>query len=128
MTLKGASVKSSEQISAFLRFCTESEKNLAGASVRELQLNNTTQDILHDLELGDLNYKERAKVATKLAGVRRERRIEKDTVEELEDFVNWYTDPVTKRVLDQLRNVLGKVRKQEEYHENRSYKKKGDKF
>lgn len=128
MTLKGASVKSSEQISAFLRFCTESEKNLAGSSVRELQLNNTTQDILHDLELGDLNYKERAKVATKLAGVRRERRVEKDTVEELEDFVSWYTDPVTKRVLDQLRNVLGKVRKQEEYHENRSYKKKGDKF
>ena len=121
-------MKNSEQISAFLRFCTESEKNLAGAYVRELQLNNTTQDILHDLELGDLNYKERAKVATKLAGARRERRVEKDTIEELEDFVSWYTDPVTKRVLDQLRNVLGKVRKQEEYHENRSYKKKGNKF
>lgn len=121
-------MKNSEQISAFLRFCTESEKNLAGSSVRELQLNNTTQDILHDLELGDLNYKERAKVATKLAGVRRERRIEKDAIEELEDFVSWYSDPNTKRVLDQLRNVLGKVRKQEEYHENRVYKKKGDKF
>lgn len=121
-------MKNSEYISSFLRFCTESEKNLAGASARELQLNNTTQDLLHELELGELNYKERAKVATKLAGVRRERRIEKDTVEELEDFVSWYYDPSTKRVLDQLRNILGKVRKQEEYHENRSYKKKGDKF
>lgn len=121
-------MKNSEYISSFLRLCTESEKNLAGASARELQLNNATQDLLHELELGELNYKERAKVATKLAGVRRERRIEKDTVEELEDFVSWYCDPSTRRVLDQLRNILGKVRKQEEYHENRSYKKKGDKF
>ena len=121
-------MKNSEQISAFLRFCTESEKSLTGAFARESQLNAVTQDILHDLELGDLNYKERAKVATKLAGVRKERRLEKDTIEELEDFISWYSDQNTKKVLDQLRNVLGKVRKQEEYHENRVYKKKGDKF
>ena len=43
-----------------------------------------TQDYLHMLELEDLSYHERSKVATKLVENRKARRDYKDMVEELE--------------------------------------------
>lgn len=48
------------------------------------RLERLTQDYLHKLELENLSYAERAKVATQLARCRQMRRASKDTVEILE--------------------------------------------
>ena len=78
-----------------------------------------TQDILHSLELNDLKYNERAKLATRLAEVRKQRRIYKDAVEELEPVSDFLED--NKKLLNNLGALVGNVRKQEKYHSNRQY-------
>jgi len=92
-------------------FCLESMKN-------EERL---TQDLLHKLELDDLNYRERSKVATQLSLNRQKRRSFKDSVEELEPIVDFLNDPKNKSVLNALTQLLGEVRKVERYHSNRFY-------
>ena len=53
------------------------------------RLDRLTQDYLHMLELDGLNYKERAKVATKIAKCRQDRRASKDTAEILEPLIQF---------------------------------------
>ena len=83
-----------------------------------------TQDYLHSLELDDLDRGERSKIATKLSTNRKDRRYYKDRVEELEPIVAFFTDPNHKKTLDQLTQILGRIRKAEDYHKNRTYKPK----
>lgn len=80
-----------------------------------------TQDYLHMLELEDLSYHERSKVATKLVENRKARRDYKDMVEELEPIIEFLEDPANKKVIDHMSHLLGKVRKVESYHQNRFY-------
>ena len=81
-----------------------------------------TQDYLHKLELENLTYGERAKVATKLAQCRKLRRESKDTVEILEPFILFLENDKGKRLSGLLSEVLGKVRKLEERMEGRTYR------
>ena len=80
-----------------------------------------TQDYLHSLELDDLKCDERSKIATKLMINRKDRRYYKDRVEEFEPIVQFFDDPQNKKVLDKLKQVLGQVRKAENYHKDRIY-------
>lgn len=80
-----------------------------------------TQDYLHQLELADLNCRERSKIATKLARNRRARREYKDKVEELEPIVEFFQDPKNRSVLNSMSQLLGQVRKVEDYHKKRFY-------
>lgn len=73
------------------------------------------------LELGDLDYKERAKVATKLKNARQERRRYKDVIQVLTPFFHFYTDSRTAPTLRQLGEVLGKTRKAERSLDYRVY-------
>ena len=56
-----------------------------------------TQDYLHSLELDDLRYEERNKVATKLAINRKDRRYFKDRVEEYEPIVKFLNEQKNKK-------------------------------
>lgn len=80
-----------------------------------------TQDYLHKLELEDLSYHERSRVALSLAENRKARRDFKDTVEELEPIVNFFEDQHNQNFIKRLRQLLGQVRKVEEKHQNRFY-------
>ena len=82
------------------------------------------QDILHSFELGKLSTNEKGKLATRLVTNRKDRRYYKDKVEELEPIFQFFTEPTNKKVLDNLKQVLGDVRKTEKYHANRNYKPK----
>ena len=86
--------------------------------------NKLSQDYLHKLELETTKAPERNKIATRLATCLKDRRYYKDHVEELEPMFELISDPKMKPFLDQLKQVLGKVRKQEKYHESRKYKQK----
>lgn len=81
-----------------------------------------TQDYLHSLELNNLSYKQRCKIATKLSKNRKNRRIAKDELEELTPLYNYITDPANKKVFDKLTDILGETRKVEKYHSNRQYR------
>ena len=84
-------------------------------------LDYVTQDYLHKLELEDLDYSERAKVATKIAKARKERRKCKDRVEVLQPLMDYLTSDKGKTMLNLLREVLGKTRKAEDRQKNRVY-------
>ena len=88
------------------------------------RLDKLTQDYLHQLELGGLDYRERAKVATKLSQCRKVRRISKDTVEILEPLMEFLQSEKGKGTLNLMREVLGKTRKVEERMETRTYRYK----
>mgnify|MGYP004607121529 CR=1 FL=1 len=80
-----------------------------------------TQDYLHKLELEDLNYRERSKIATQLTSNRKARRNYKDNVEELEPIVEFFENPQNKSLVKKISELLGQVRKVENYHQKRFY-------
>lgn len=86
------------------------------------RLERLTQDYLHQLELGDLGYHERAKVATSLSECRKLRRASKDTVEILEPFIEFIDSEKGRQTMNLMREALGKTRKAEKQMENRTYR------
>lgn len=82
---------------------------------------NKTQDYLHKLELEDLTYHERSRVAAELIENRKARRNYKDAVEELEPIIKFFEDPQNSNVIKRLTQLLGQVRKVEAKHQNRFY-------
>ena len=112
--------RNSEQIKAFLDFVSGCQSAYALA-VEDLQReDDRLQDLLHAIEF-ESNSKQRSKICTKLHQSRKERREYKDLVEETQDIVIFFQDPSHKKTLDHLVQLLGKVRKVEQHHTNRSY-------
>jgi hypothetical protein len=78
--------------------------------------------LLHEIEFCKVAQK-RNKLTTRLHKCREQRRQFKDIKEELEPVVSFADDPANKKVIDKLSSqLLGQVRKAENYHENRVYK------
>jgi hypothetical protein len=113
--------KPSEQITNFLNFITAAQSHYKFCKEEQERQEALTQDYLHSLELDGLNCGERSKLATKLATNRKDRRYYKDRVEELEPIVQWVLDPANTKAVNQLKQVLGACRKQENYHKDRTY-------
>lgn len=112
--------RNSEQIKAFLDFISSCQSAYALA-VEDLQReDDRLQDLLHAIEF-ESNSKKRSKTCTKLHQSRKDRREYKDLVEECQDIVAFFQDPGHKKTLDHLVQLLGKVRKVEQHHANRSY-------
>ncbi len=114
--------KPSENISEFLNFLTASKQLCEFCKAEMDKQDKLTQDILHSMELGDLTYSQRAKLATRLAICRKDRRYYKDRVEELEP-VREYLE-ANKKAYNELTKLLGTVRKSEKYHSSRTYRPK----
>ena len=114
----------SSYISDFCKMVTDVLKNYEWNKEEVNRLDKLTQDYLHKLELDELDYKGRAKVATKLTTCRQLRRASKDTVEVLEPFVTFLESDKGKNMMNLLRDALGKTRKAEERMENRTYRYK----
>ena len=112
-------VRRSQYIELFLDFLRNARSEYAWAKEKEAEQSALTQDILHCLELEQLGYHERARLGTMLSEVRRERRKYKDAMEELEPVIQFLDE--NKKTVNAMEQLLGAVRKQEKYHENRSY-------
>ena len=113
--------KFSLYISGFCNLMSDAQGDYAWNSNEVNRLDKLTQDYLHKLELENLNYKERAKVATQLAKCRQQRRECKDTVEVLEPLIQFLDSDKGKNLMNLMREVLGKTRKMEERMEHRAY-------
>lgn len=111
----------SECISGFCRLMEDAQKDYAWNYNEVNRMDKLTQDYLHKLELEDLDYKERAKVATQLTRCRQSRRACKDTVEVLEPLVQFLESDKGKSLLNLVREALGNTRKVEKRMETRTY-------
>ena len=83
--------------------------------------NNELCDYEHRLELEDLDYHKKARVAMELTETLRKRRAAKDAIETLKPICDFYADPRNKPFFDALRNILGDIRKIEKKNEGRYY-------
>ena len=115
-----ADKKNSERLSDFLRFVSEAETRLVSEREAVGRCDKATTDMLHQLELTPMSYHELAKWAKELKQVRLDRRKAKDAVETYEPIVKFAEENQgLKRKLPQ---VLGEVRRVENYHGCRTYK------
>lgn len=112
----------SEGLTAACKLMDDALKDYSWCKEQVNRADKLTQDYLHKLELDDLNYSERAKLATKLRDCRQQRREYKDTVEILEPLVQFLESDKGKNMTNLLREALGKTRKAEERMETRTYR------
>ena len=113
--------KPSEYITEFLNFISSAQSQYRFCSDECEKQEKLTQDYLHSLELDGLKCDERSKLATKLMMNRKDRRYYKDRIEEFEPIVQFFEEQKNKDVLNKLTQVLGQVRKAENYHKSRTY-------
>lgn len=113
--------KTSEQINAFLKFLERIEKDYAWALQEESKAESQTQDHLHQLELLEFSYHTQARIAKQLRKCRIHRRAMKDTILVYTPIVEFLQNEKGKMLINQLQQVLGKVRKEERRLEERTY-------
>lgn len=111
----------SNSISAFCKLMEDAKSDYTWNYGEVNRMDRLTQDYLHKLELEDLDYQERAKIATQLRRCRQARRACKDMVEVLEPLVQFLESDKGKNLLNLVREALGKTRKVEERMETRTY-------
>ena len=112
----------SEGISAVCKMMDDAMKDYAWNYDQLMRMDQLTQDYLHKLELDDLSYSERAKIATQLRNCRKIRREHKDTKDTLEPLVQFLESDRGKNMMNFLREALGKTRKVEAKMVNRIYR------
>lgn len=114
----------SAQIENFLRFLTNCDEEYNIAVQSESDADAATQDILHHIELEENSQLDYIYEGLQLHRVRRERRQAKDTQRLTKPIREWMA--ANKRVIRDLEKLLGELRRQERYIENRSYTPKTD--
>lgn len=113
-------MKTSEKLSDFLDFIRESEPLFRITIENVEDENKRTQDYLHAIEF-ESSARERNKICDKLKISRVSRRKNKDIAEELEPVMEFMSKYENRKAIEQLQQVLGKVRKVENYHQKRTY-------
>lgn len=114
----------SQGLEDFLDYLRETEQLLHMAEQAEQEANDATQDILHRLELVDLDCNVACDLAFKLREVRQHRREAKDQMDQAAPVVAWLEDH--RPVVKELERLLGEVRKQERRARDRIYTPKSN--
>ena len=97
-------------IEGFINTVEEAQRDYDWNYEEVNRLNLLQQDLLHMLELSDLKYSGRGKVATQLRNCRIDRRASKDTVEMLEPFLEQINSDKGVQVMKFLKELLGQTR------------------
>lgn len=111
----------SERIAEFLNLFEQVQKDNDWNAQEAVRLDRMTQDYLHMLELEDLSYRDRARVAKALKECRMDRRQAKDLVTTTQPMVDFLSGEKGKMMISQMQQVLGKVRKEENFISQRTY-------
>lgn len=106
-------------IDSFLTFLREMEQNHSIFMSIEQDANDETQDILHIIELKESGQAEIIELYDKLKEVRCKRRKAKDYILQTVPVINWIDE--NKTVIKGLEKLLGEVRKNERYTQNRIF-------
>ena len=113
-------MENSEKIKAFLDFVEECQELNSMAKDSILTEEKRQQDLLHAIEF-ETNSKKRGPLDTKLHRCRLDRRKYKDMFEVTDEVVKFFREPQHRKTLEQMRQLLGNVRKVEKYHRTRTY-------
>lgn len=100
----------SSVIEGFINTVEEAQRDYDWNYEEVNRLNLLQQDLLHMLELSDLKYSGRGKVATQLRNCRIDRRASKDTVEMLEPFLEQINSDKGVQMMKFLKELLGQTR------------------
>ncbi len=111
-----------QKLECFCDLCADAVQDYNYYYEEVNRLDKLTQDYLHIIELDDLKYGERAKLATKLSECRRLRREAKNNVEVLQNLVDYLCSDNGAAMLKSFKSILGKTRQIEGYHKTRTYK------
>ena len=112
-------MENSKAIKEFLDVMDKAKDRYNNAYEMVGELDKSTQDIMHKLELDNLSYKENCKLMTRLKTVRKDRRYYKDIVEIYQPIIDYKSE--NERSVNLLKHLLGEVRKVEKYHKKRTY-------
>lgn len=112
--------KTSERIKDFLDFIDECKELNAMAYSGVGEEDKRHQDLTHAIEFED-DTEKIARIGMRIHQNRIERRAYKDIYEITSPVVEFAQNPQNKKTLDQIRQLLGKVRKVESRQENRFY-------
>lgn len=107
----------SEILSNFIKLMSNAEEKYNAMHALMIKEEELTQDILHKIELG--GYDNRNKLATQLKHNRQDRRYYKDITEEYAPLVDWLSK--NKGAINSLKQTLGEIRRIEKYHADRTY-------
>lgn len=119
MMEKDSPAKELENFLNFVDRCASQHKYAYGLVGEE---DGKLQDLLHELEFAP-DRTERNKVATRMQKSRRDRRKNKDEALRYELVAKFFEEQKNREVLNQMRQLLGKQRKQEKYlDEKRTYR------
>lgn len=122
------SEKQSDIISTFIKMNENVKKEYESALEIVNEKDKELSDLVHQAELNTLSQNEKAKAYTEISHNRRDRRYWKNKVDQFEPLYTFLsTSKEYKLSLEQLKQILGKVRKAEDYLENRKYKPKAKK-
>ncbi len=113
-------MKRSEQIKEFIDFVEECRElnEIARKGISEEE--KRQQDLLHAIEF-ETSSRKRGPLDTKLHRCRKERRKYKDIFEETDEIVKFFGEKQNQKCLNDMRQLLGRLRKVENYHEKRTY-------
>ena len=115
----------SEQLTEFLNYLDRLSAEYKCAADVVKQEERKLQDFVHAMEFA-ADKAERNRVATQLHNSRKLRRANKDIVMRDELIVNFFEEQENRKVLNKLRQLLGRQRKQEEFlASDRVYKPRG---
>lgn len=126
MNSKDSRCKLSDELAQVLSFLRKVKADYSYNREQLSTYDKKTSDFNHSLELDNLSYSERAKLATKQRDNLIERRKCKDIIYEYQPLAELLDSKEGVRFLNLLNEALGKVRKQEKLHENRIYHKRID--
>lgn len=82
------------------------------------------QDLLHELELNPLTWKQKFRWIIQMKANRQERRKYKDNLQRLEPIINFSRELQNKKTLESLKKVCEKYKSLEKELSNRSYTKR----
>lgn len=120
--------KQSDIISAFIKLNEKVKKEYETALDIVNEKDKELSDLVHKAELETLKQNQKAKEYTEISRNRKERRYWKNKVDQYEPLYNFLCNSKEYKVsIEQLKQILGKVRKAENYLENRKYKPKAKK-
>lgn len=107
------------QIDNFLRFCRSCTEANRRAAVAEIDMDNKTQDILHNIEINDNFPDDYILKGLALKNIRKERREAKDIERITQPIVQWVQQ--NQKTINELEKLLGSVRKAEKSTQGRMY-------
>lgn len=103
----------------FINFLEGAEEQLHISQLELDEANLNLQDLEHFIEFGNADGKKMLKVYNICKQVRQKRRIAKENIEQCSPIVEWYGK--NRQVVQELRRLLGQIRKIEQQQSNRAY-------